>query len=332
MKLNRLLFLVKDKAQDRFSSTYWTQYFRADVRPLKVYYQGHDVTKLLTFKSNLTNYSYLFLAESCLHFGLTANEVRQYFRIFQKIGKSKSARKKELSIDTSTSVSKAAESGSLPTPKKNITFVKSNTTLDVRRSTRLKEKERGKLLPSLCGSSTSLAEIDKMSDDEVPMRKKRKTESSAFSMQEVRKTVTTSRPDGTISSAVVEYRNVAYDYERDIRLANFDKDARNITAAFKYLCATFIPGLKIPEPMALLEMQLIHGGLGGDFISDFHSYLLKRRPQYCEIGGLVKPFEQMVACFGMISERQLIYRLPSALRYKIANHSLSMLLEDRDAE
>lgn len=78
LNLYKLLFFVKD------TSCYFTQYYKANVRPIKVYFLGHDVTRFLTSRSNLTNYTYKFLADIALSLRFSVKEVRSYLCTFRK--------------------------------------------------------------------------------------------------------------------------------------------------------------------------------------------------------------------------------------------------------
>lgn len=79
--IRKCVFLVKSVQN---GSVYFTQYHRPEVRPLKIFYQGLDVTQHLTFSTTLTNYSYFFLSHVSQRFGFTTDDIRAYFKINKK--------------------------------------------------------------------------------------------------------------------------------------------------------------------------------------------------------------------------------------------------------
>lgn len=79
--IRKCLFLVKDIAN---GSVFFTQYHKPEVRPLKIFYNGFDVTQLLTTSTHLSNYSYFFLANPAQRFGFTVQEVKTFFKIQRK--------------------------------------------------------------------------------------------------------------------------------------------------------------------------------------------------------------------------------------------------------
>jgi hypothetical protein len=81
VSIRSLIFLVKDVSKSHFKSEYFTQYVKPDVRPIKVYFKGHDVTRFLTCKSHLTQFSYVFLANIAYQEGFKMSEVRTFFKL-----------------------------------------------------------------------------------------------------------------------------------------------------------------------------------------------------------------------------------------------------------
>lgn len=79
--LQNVVFLVKDI---HTSSLQYTQFFKPDHRPIKAYLHGYDVTRFLTHKSNLTNYSYYFL-NYAYTIGFNIKDVRDFFRCATKL-------------------------------------------------------------------------------------------------------------------------------------------------------------------------------------------------------------------------------------------------------
>lgn len=78
LSIRRLVFLVKSIQS---GTEFFTQYVKADVIPKKVFFCGHDVTKFLTFKSTLSQFSYVFLCNLAFEHVMTVREVRTFFRI-----------------------------------------------------------------------------------------------------------------------------------------------------------------------------------------------------------------------------------------------------------
>lgn len=78
INLLRCVFLVKD------STVFFTQHHKLNVRPIKVYYQGHDVTRFLTSRTNLTNYTYQFIATTAVELRFSIKEVRSYLSTFKR--------------------------------------------------------------------------------------------------------------------------------------------------------------------------------------------------------------------------------------------------------
>lgn len=79
LSIHRLVFLVKRVGPD--GPLYFTQFVQPDVVPKKVYFCGYDVTKFLTFKNTLTNFSYIFLCNIAFDHSFSVKEVRAFFRI-----------------------------------------------------------------------------------------------------------------------------------------------------------------------------------------------------------------------------------------------------------
>lgn len=79
LTLNDCIYYVKDQNKQY----HFTQYHLTNVRPIKVYILGYDVTRFLTHRSNLTDYSYFFINFVCSTFTLL--EVRAYFNGFSKV-------------------------------------------------------------------------------------------------------------------------------------------------------------------------------------------------------------------------------------------------------
>lgn len=76
--MRKCLYLVKDV---QTKVLFFTQYFKPEVRPIKVFNKGLDVTHYLTHRANLTNHSYFFLATTSQTFGFTVDELRAFFKI-----------------------------------------------------------------------------------------------------------------------------------------------------------------------------------------------------------------------------------------------------------
>lgn len=79
--LRNLIFLVKDVKTKTFS---WTQYYNPSLKPISVYLHGFDITRFLTHRSTLTNYSYYFI-NYVYSIGFTIHDVRSYFNGFTRV-------------------------------------------------------------------------------------------------------------------------------------------------------------------------------------------------------------------------------------------------------
>lgn len=79
--LQHCVFLIHDTT---LNTTYFTQFYKPGMRPKKVYFHGFDITRFLTHRSNLTNYSYFFL-NYVYSIGFTLLDVRNYFKGFSKV-------------------------------------------------------------------------------------------------------------------------------------------------------------------------------------------------------------------------------------------------------
>lgn len=89
--VNKIIFLVKPIGTIS-KSTFFTQYILPDVRPLKAYFRSCDVTKLLTSKNQLTQFTYEFLCGIACEEGFTFGEIRSFFYITYKSKTSKRLR------------------------------------------------------------------------------------------------------------------------------------------------------------------------------------------------------------------------------------------------
>lgn len=88
--LRNLIFLVKDVKTKTFS---WTQYYNPSLKPVSVYLHGFDVTRFLTHRCTLTNYSYYFI-NYVYSIGFTIHDVRSYFNGFVRVTSSQPDQKK----------------------------------------------------------------------------------------------------------------------------------------------------------------------------------------------------------------------------------------------
>lgn len=83
--IGKCIYLVRDKI-----STYFTQYHKTEVKPLKVLTEhGYDITRFLTGRSNLTKFSYLFLTSFC-EYGFSFIEARRFLLTVRKLDSVKS--------------------------------------------------------------------------------------------------------------------------------------------------------------------------------------------------------------------------------------------------
>lgn len=90
--IDKLIFLVKPIGSVS-KTCFFTQFVLPDVRPLKVYFKSRDVTRLLTFKNNLTQFSYEFLCGIAYEESFRFGEIRSFFHVNNKSTTIKKMRK-----------------------------------------------------------------------------------------------------------------------------------------------------------------------------------------------------------------------------------------------
>lgn len=81
LSLRHIIYLVKDVTTQTYS---WSQYYNPSLKPIAAYLHGHDITRFLTHKNQLTRYSYYFL-NYVYSVGFTIKDVRSYFNGFWRI-------------------------------------------------------------------------------------------------------------------------------------------------------------------------------------------------------------------------------------------------------
>lgn len=83
--LRDIVFLVKTtESTTGIPNLFYTQHFLPDAKPLKAFIHGHDVTRFLVHRSNLTRYSYSFIAYA-YSIDFSVLEVRQFFNGLNKV-------------------------------------------------------------------------------------------------------------------------------------------------------------------------------------------------------------------------------------------------------
>lgn len=81
IQLYQCVFLVKNI---HTKHEYLTNRCVPDVRPLKIFWNGKDATRFLTFRNNLTTTSYYFLTQKAAK-KFSVNDIRSFFRVYTKL-------------------------------------------------------------------------------------------------------------------------------------------------------------------------------------------------------------------------------------------------------
>lgn len=310
ISLRRLAFLVRDTLS---RSTYWTQFFKPDVKPLKVYYQDKDVTSFLTGCSHLTNFTYLLLAENAAHLGLNSVDVRNYIRTTLRIGRNKKIQEshKNKLLPTQTTLSK---------------------TLKVTQSNQLKRRLTGPPPSEDAPVKRTNLDADHQLHD-VQLTNKSSSPSERRTIQFTRAGLL--KPEEVRCEAVPtkaspdEFHAVPLNYDQEARVLKFGNSPKAMENLILLLMAGLLPGLRLPKPKIMYRVGLMYDGFGDNAYQEFVEFLRRKDSPMIMAGGLAEMAIDLVSYFGMRvpGRPALQYQIPLSKLKELQIYSLEELID-----
>lgn len=289
ISLRKIFFLVRDPLS---RSTYWTQFFKPDVKPLKVYYQDKDVTSFLTGCTHLTNFTYLLLAENAAHLGLNSVDVRNYIRVTLRIGRNKKVEEshKNKLLPSQSTLSQTLKVTSNNLRKRRLAgTVPSQDTQPVKRMT----TEADHQLEKESSSPSKLESIQFRSAGLLPR------------VEEVRREAVPS------VASPSSFHAVPLDYGKEQRVLKFGNSPKSVENVFLLLMAELIPGLRLPKPKIMYRVNLMYDGFGNDAFQEMIEYLRRKDSPLLRPGGIYETAVELVSYYGqrLPSRRDLVHQL-----------------------
>lgn len=296
--MHRCLFLVKDT---HTSSTFWTQGFHPNVRPIKIFSHHLDVTKFLTFKNYLTNYSYMILSE-CDFSGMSVSDYRQFFKVLHA---TKNLRKHAA----------PAAAAILPAP----VAVTVEPTMEMCAKTTARALRR-----RIRQENTELTVIDNHRNDDQSI-------SGCIVQSEISNPIKVKRRrlDLPLPSDIPP--PAAHDYTIDNDMLKFSNSMQSIDLGFQLLVKSVLPCVKISRPQFLIRLQLRKEGFHNDPLRMFARFLKINYPEFSKPGGLLLPVREFVSFHGMIDGETVRYRLSRDEIASVKQLDLEFLTE-KDAD